>query len=182
VAPAAGDTRMAAKKLRNPTRFKRVTKNPCKGPITQSISNIINSSKDLSKQRAISNVPDSSGAEEDAIAIFGAFGISVIEQSENSTATLIDGDFLDSDKLEVLQKMQDKNPNITRDKEFKNLKNKKIPISKIFDQSVSNPINELDACQANAYETRNRQPVNVIEMADDFVNSSQLGLAERLSQ
>ena len=154
---------MATKKLRNPTRFKRVTKNPCKGPITKSISNIVNSSRNLAKQKAITSVPDTASPEEDALAVLSAFGISAIDQSENSSATLIDGDFLDSSKLEVFQKTQDRNPNI-------------------FEQSVSNPINELDACQVNTYRAQREQPINVIEIADDFVKSSQLSLAKRLAQ
>lgn len=182
MAPAAGDTKMATKKLRNPTRFKRVTKNPCKGPITKSISNIVNSSRNLAKQKVITSVPDTASPEEDALAVLSAFGISAIDQSENSSATLIDGNFLDSSKLEILQKTQDKNPNITRRQEFENLKNKKVPVSKVFEQSVSNPINELDACQTNTYRAPKGQPINVIEIADDFVKSSQLSLAKRLSQ
>lgn len=140
----------------------------------------MDNSRKLSEQKIISSTTLNAGPVEDSLAVLSAFGISVVEESEEVKTSLLSEKYLQSDKLEKLSKTQDNNPNRPEIKKFKNLKNKKVAASVIFNQTVDNPINDLDSCQTNDMKVKKKPLSNVIEITDDFIKSSPLPLTKRL--
>ena len=174
---------MAVKKnvLRTPTIYERPITNPISNePVTPVIYNVMDSSRKLSEQKLISSTAANAGPLEDSLAILSAFGMTVVEETENIETTILSNKFLDESKIQKIQKTEDKNPNRLQTQKFKRLKKRKVPASDIFNQTVNNTINELDACQANDVKAQRLPPSNVIEITNDFINFSSLGLTQRV--
>ncbi len=175
------DTKMATKRntIRTRTAFKRPIKNPVSNdPISDTIYNVMDNSRKLSELKII---PKTEGEPlQDSLSVLSAFGITVVQQNQGVDTSLLSDSFLDSKKLEKLKPTQDENPNRLQTNKFKNLKNRKVPVSEIFNQTEPNPINDLDGCQPE--ETRVPEPdfSNVIEIANDFINFSDVPLAKRM--
>ena len=166
---------------RIPTRFKRTIKNPATNKnATDKVYTVMDSSRKLSEQKIISSTSADAGPLEDSLAILSAFGMTVAEESENIEATILTDKFLDNNKLEKLTKTQDDNPNRPQTKKFKTLKTKKTSASKIFNQTLSNSINELDSQQSSILKAKNKPLSNVIDITNDFINYSPLPLATRI--
>ena len=106
--------------------------------------------------------------------------MTVVEETENIETTILSNKFLNENKLQKIQKTQDRNPNRLQTQKFKRLKKRKVAASDIFNQTMNNAINELDVCQANDVKTQRPPPSNVIEITNDFINFSSLGLAQRV--
>ena len=140
----------------------------------------IRDSRKLSEQKIISSTSANAGPLEDSLTILSAFGMTIAEESENIEATILTDKFLDNNKLEKLTKTQDDNPNRPQTNKFKTLKTKKTSASKIFNQTLSNSINELDSQQSNSVRAKKTPPSNVIELTNDFINYSPLPLTTRL--
>ena len=174
---------MAVKKnvLKIPTIYERPITNPKSNePITPKIYNVMDNSRKLSEQKFISSTAASAGPLESSLAILSAFGMTVVEETENIETTILSNKFLNGNRIQKIQKTQDKNPNRLQTQKFKSLKKRKVPASEIFNQTVNNTINELDSCQANSV-TSNRQPSpNVIEITNDFINFVPLALTQRV--
>ena len=109
-----------------------------------------------------------------------AFGISVVEETENVEYTLMNGAGLDQRKLETLQKTADYNPNRPQLKKFKTLKNKRVSLSKNFGQTVDNPIYETDECKVDSLKAETESPSNIIELTNDFIDFSPVPLTTRI--
>ena len=178
---AEADTEMATKRntIRTRTAFKRPIKNPlCDDPTPDTIYNVMDNSRKLSELKII---PKTEGEPlQDSLSVLAAFGITVVQQNQGVDTSLLSDSFLDTKKLEKLKPTQDENPNRLQTAKFKNLRNKEVPASEIFNQTEPNPINDLDDCQPN--ETRVPEPdfSNVIEVANDFINFSDVPLAKRI--
>lgn len=172
---------MATKRntIRTRTAFKRPIKNPVSNdPISDTIYNVMDNSRKLSELKMI---PKTEGEPlQDSLSVLAAFGITVVQESQGTGTSLLSDSFLDSKKLEKLKPTQDENPNRLQTNKFKRLKNRKVPVSEIFNQTEPNPINDLDTCQTN--ETRIEDPdfSNVIEIANDFINYSDIPLTKRM--
>ena len=167
--------------VRRPTPFKRTIKNPASNQnATGKIYTVMDNSKKLSQQKIISAPGSNAGALEDSLAILSAFGMTVVEESENINTTILTDKFLDNSKLEKLTKTQDDNPNRPQTKKFEKLKTKKVAASKIFNQTLNNPINELDSRQSNSIRAKKVYTANIIDLTNDFINYSPLPLATRL--
>jgi hypothetical protein len=172
---------MATKRntIRTRTPFKRPIKNPVSNePISDKIYNVMDNSRKLSELKII---PKTEGEPlQDSLSVLAAFGITVVQQNQGVDTSLLSDSFLDTEKLEKLKPTQDNNPNRLQPDKFKNLRNRKVPVSEIFNQTEPSPINDLDSCQPN--ETTVPQPdfSNVIEVANDFINFSDVPLAKRI--
>jgi len=167
--------------LRAATPYRRTIKNPVSDkPASEIIYNVMNNCRKLSEQKIITKTSGEGDPLQDSLAILSAFGISVVEEVEETKTSLLSEKYLQSDKLEKLSKTQDSNPNRPEIKKFKNLKNKKVAASVIFNQTVDNSINDLDSCQTNDMKVKKKPLSNVIEITDDFIKSSPLPLTKRL--
>ena len=163
------------------TQFKRTIKNPTTGQdVSDTVYTVMENSKKLSEQKIISSTSTNAGPVEDSLAILSAFGMTVVEESEIINTTILADKFLNNNRLEKLTKTQDNNPNRLQTKKFKKLKTKKIPASKIFNQTLNNSINELDSQQSNSVRGKKATVSNVIDITNDFINYSPLPLATRL--
>lgn len=167
--------------LRGTTPYKRTIKNPVTNEnANDKIYTVMDNSRKLSEQKIITKTSGAGEPLQDSLAILSAFGISVVEEVEETKTSLLSEKYLQSDKLEKLTKTQDNNPNRLQPKKFKNLRNKKVAASVIFNQTVNNPINDLDSCQTNDMKVKKKPLSNVIEITDDFIKSSPLPLTKRL--
>jgi len=167
--------------LKIPTIYERPITNPASNePVTPIIYNVMDNSRRLSEQKIITKTSGEGDPLQDSLAILSAFGISVVKESEEVKTSLLSEKYLQSGKLEKLSKTQDSNPNRPEIKKFKNLKNKKVAASVIFNQTVDNSINDLDSCQTNDMKVKKKPLSNVIEITDDFIKSSPLPLTKRL--
>lgn len=167
--------------LRIPAPFKRTIKNPATNQnATGKIYTVMDNSRKLSQQKVISAPGSNASALQDSLAILSAFGMTVAEQSENINTTILTDKFLDNSKLEKLTKTQDDNPNRPQEKKFEKLKTKKVAASKIFNQALNNPINELDIRQSNYVRSKRVSAPNAIDLTDEFINYSTLPLVTRL--
>lgn len=176
---------MAVKRnvLRIPTIYERPITNPAsKEPVTPVIYNVMDNSRILSDQKIISATGGSAGPLEDSLAILSAFGMTVVEESENIETTILSNKFLDQSKIQKIEKTQDKNPNRLQTDKFNTIKKRKIPASDIFNQTMNNTLNELDACQANGVTTKRQPPSNVIEITNDFINFMPSSLISRVKK
>ena len=151
-------------KVRDPETGKEVT--------NTAIYNVMDNSRKLANKRLISKTPAGSDALDNSLAVLHAFDISVVEETQNLDYSLVEGDGLDIQSLETIEKTQDFNPNRLRVEKLSKVKGNKIRLSKIFKQSESNPINEPDTCKADALKVPPKSISNVIEMTDDFLNFS----------
>lgn len=143
------------------------------------IYNVMDNSRKLANKRLISKTPTSSDALDNSLAVLHAFDISVVEETQNLDYSLVNGDGLDMQSLETIEKTRDFNPNRLRLEKMSKLKGNKIKLSKIFKQSENNPINEADTCKADALKVPPKKISNVIEMTDDFLNFSPTPIAIR---
>ena len=167
--------------LRGVTPYRRTIKNPVTNEdANDKIYTVMDNSRKLSEQKIITKTSGEGEPLQDSLAILSAFGISVVEEVEETKTSLLSEKYLQSDKLEKLLKTQDNNPNRLQPEKFKNLKNKKVAASVIFNQTVNNPINDLDSCQTNDMKVKKKLLSNVIEITDDFIKSSPLPLTKRL--
>ena len=174
---------MATKRntIRIRTTFKRPIKNPVSDePISDTIYNVMDNSRKLSELKIIPKTSGEGEPLQDSLSVLAAFGITVVKQTQGVDTSLLSDSFLDTKKMEKLKPTQDANPNRLQIKKFKNLRNRKVPVSQIFNQTETNPINDLDSCQLN--ETRIPEPdfSNVIEITNDFINFSEIPLARRM--
>jgi len=166
-----------------PTRKKYIR--PVQDPTTGrsftsgSIYNVMTNSEKLSREGIISKTPAGSDALDSSLAVLHAFDISVVEETQNLDYSLVNGDGLDMQSLETIEKTRDFNPNRLRLEKMSKLKGNKIKLSKIFKQSENNPINEADTCKADALKVPPKKISNVIEMTDDFLNFSPTPIAIR---
>lgn len=170
-----------AYKLPTRKRYIRPVQDPTTGQsfTSGSIYNVMTSSEKLSRERLISKTPVGSDALDNSLAVLHAFDISVVEETQNLNYSLVEGDGLDIQNLETLEKTQDFNPNRLRVEKMSKVKGNKIKLSKIFKQSESNPINEPDTCKADALKVPPKVISNVIEMTDDFLSFSSTPIAIR---
>ena len=167
--------------LRGTTPYKRTIKNPVTNEnANDKIYTVMDNSRKLSEQKIITKTSGGGEPLQDSLAILSAFGISVVEEVEETKISLLSKKYLQSDRLEKLTKTQDNNPNRPEIKKFKNLKNKKVAASVIFNQTTNNSINDLDSCQTNDMKVKKKPLSHVIEIADDFIKSSPLPLTKRL--
>ena len=174
---------MAVKRnvLRTPTIYERPITNPTsKEPATPVIYNVMDNSRRLSEQKFISATAANAGPLQDSLAILSAFGMTVVEETENIETSILSNKFLDESKIQKIQKTQDRNPNRLQTSKFKALKKRKVPVSDIFVQTMNNDINTLDACQANDVTTKRPPPSNVIEITNDFINFIPLSTIDRV--
>ena len=171
-----------AKRLTIAKRFKRSIKVPKTGQKTSNpkIYNVMDNSRRLSEKSIISKGSANSGPLESSLSIMNAFGISVVEETENIEYTLVNGAGLDQRKLETLQKTADYNPNRPQLKKFKTLKNKRVSLSKNFGQTVDNPIYETDECKVDSLKAETESPSNIIELTNDFIDFSSVPLTTRM--
>lgn len=168
-------------RLRPRRAYKRpVNKSSADIPVTSTIYNVMDNSRRLSDQKIITKTSGDGEPIQDSLAVLSAFGMTVVEEPKSVESSLLSDAFIDSRKLETLQKTQDTNPNRLQQKKFKNLKNKKVPIADVFNQAAPNPINDLDTCQANEYNVSPKPSFNVIEITNDFINFSPLPLSTRI--
>ena len=154
--------------LRVPQRFVRPVKNTTSEEIVNpTIYNVMDNSRTLSEQKIISSTAPNAGPLEDSLAILSAFGMTVVEETDDIQTSILTNKFLDNSKLEKIQKTRDLNPNRLQIEKFKKLKAKKVSANEIFNQTTNNTINELDACQANDVKTQRPPLSNVIEITND---------------
>jgi hypothetical protein len=152
-----------------------------KDPISEKTLNVMQASRNLSDQNKIPATGTDTGAIEGSLAVLGAFGISVVEETEDVSTSILTGNYLDKNKVEQFLKTNDDNPNREQIKKFQQLKSKKISFSKVFNQDTINPINELDTCQPDELKSQTKQLSNVIEITNDFINLSTISLTKRMS-
>ena len=153
--------------LRVPQRFVRPVKNTTSEEIVNpTIYNVMDNSRTLSEQKIISSTAPNAGPLEDSLAILSAFGMTVVEETDDIQTSILTNKFLDNSKLEKIQKTRDLNPNRLQIEKFKKLKAKKVSANEIFNQTTNNTINELDACQANDVKTQRPPLSNVIEITN----------------
>ena len=167
--------------LRVPQRFVRPVKNTTSEEIVNpTIYNVMDNSRTLSEQKIISSTASNAGPLEDSLAILSAFGMTVVEETDDIQTSILTNKFLDNSKLEKIQKTQDSNPNRLQIKKFEKLKPKKVSANEIFNQTTNNTINELDDCQPNEMKAEKSPPSNVIELTNSFINFSPIPLATRI--
>lgn len=168
-------------KVVTPTQFKRTIKNPVTNEnANDKIYTVMDNSRKLSEQKMISATATNAGPLEDSLAILSAFGMTVVEETQEINTTILTDKFLDTNKLEKLTKTQDNNPNRLQPKKFKDLKTKKVSAAKLFNQTMNNSINELDSCQANSVRAEREPLSNVIEITNDFISFSPVPLITRM--
>ncbi len=143
------------------------------------IYNVMDNSRKLASKNLISKTPAGSDALDNSLAVLHAFDISVVEETQNLNYSLVEGEGLDMQSLETIEKTRDFNPNRLRLEKMSNLKGKKIKLSKVFKQEGVDPINEPDTCKADALKIPPKVISNVIEMTDDFLNFSTTPLQVR---
>ena len=167
--------------LRVPQRFVRPVKSPTSEEIVNpTIYNVMDNSRRLSEQKIISSTASNAGPLEDSLAILSAFGMTVVEETDNIQTSILTNKFLDSSKLEKVEKTQNRNPNRAQIKKFDKLKTKKVSANEIFNQTTNNTINELDNCHPNQMKAEKSPPSNVIELTNNFINFSPIPLAKRI--
>jgi hypothetical protein len=165
-------TRKARKPVKNPTTGQRLI-----GGKTYDVGTAAEKLASL----GVSNKPSpNTGPIENSLSVLDAFGFSVVNTELDFS--LIDGDGLDSKKLENFKKTEDENPNRLQEDKFKKLKNKKVPADKIFDQTTTNPINEIDPEKSQEMISMVKKPTNTIQLTDDFLNFSNEPLAKRIDK
>jgi hypothetical protein len=163
------------------TTFKKTIKNPATNKkANDKIYTVMENSRKLSEQKIISTTAANAGPLEDSLAILSAFGMTVVEETQEINTTILTDKFLDTNKLEKLTKTQDNNPNRLQPKKFKVLKTKKVSAAKLFNQTMNNSINELDTCQANNVRAERDPLSNVIEITNDFIIFSPVPLTTRM--
>jgi hypothetical protein len=163
------------------TTFKKTIKNPATNKkANDKIYTVMENSRKLSEQKIISTTATTAGPLEDSLAILSAFGMTVVEETQEVNTTILTDKFLDTNKLEKLTKTQDNNPNRLQPKKFKVLKTKKVSAAKLFNQTMNNSINELDTCQANNVRAERDPLSNVIEITNDFIIFSPVPLTTRM--
>ena len=167
--------------LRVPQRFVRPVKNTTSEEIVNpTIYNVMDNSRTLAEQKIISSTAPNAGPLEDSLAILSAFGMTVVEETDDIQTSILTNKFLDNSKLEKIQKTRDLNPNRLEIKTFEKLKAKKVSANEIFNQTTNNPINESDNCQSNEMKAEKSPPSNVIELTNNFINFSPIPLATRI--
>ena len=167
-------------------KFTRRNINSCTGyEVTNiKINNVMDNTSKLSENKIINKMGEGTNARDDSIAVLNAFGISVSHEVQDMDYTILGDANLDLFQIETLERTADKNPNRLQTEKFNTLNRRKIPASKIFNQkgAEQNKINQLDTCQPVETKSKTRTLPNVIEVTNDFLNSSEMTVLNMVTQ
>jgi hypothetical protein len=137
---------------------------------SEEINTIFLRQKQLANKNLALDIDIDSGANENAYSILNSLGISVEADINDINYSFKQNAGIDHKKLEKFSKTQDKNPNRIQVKKLQNLQNLKISSKELFNDSITNPIFELDACTDNVRSSKRQQLTNVISVTNQMLN------------